>query len=99
MRFMVHEITRRKAYVQDHPTDRTLVLAQFSERSHHQSHGWHTYSRNRFITPEEYCDRIDAEMIKRYGRVLGTPLSQLSGRPGHDGYDAFCRIAESWGYP
>ncbi len=31
-------------------------------------------------------------------RQLGTPMSQLSGRPGHPGYDEFCRIAESWGY-
>lgn len=29
---------------------------------------------------------------------LGTPLSEISGRPGHKGYDEFCRIAKSWGY-
>jgi len=29
---------------------------------------------------------------------IGTPLSQLSGRPGHPGYNEFCRIARSWGY-
>ncbi len=29
---------------------------------------------------------------------LGTPINQLSGVPGTKGYDAFCRIAESWGY-
>jgi hypothetical protein len=29
---------------------------------------------------------------------LGTPISKLSGRPGHAGYDAFCEIARSWGY-
>jgi hypothetical protein len=32
-------------------------------------------------------------------RKLGTPMSQLSGRPGHDGYAEFVRIAKSWGYP
>ena len=31
-------------------------------------------------------------------RPLGTPASQLSGRPGHPGYEEFCRIAKSWGY-
>ena len=31
-------------------------------------------------------------------RPLGTPVSELSGRPGHPGYDEFCRIAKSWGY-
>ena len=31
-------------------------------------------------------------------RQLGTPISQLSGRPGQPGYAEFCRIARSWGY-
>lgn len=31
-------------------------------------------------------------------RQLGTPLSQLSGRPGHPGYAEFVRIARSWGF-
>lgn len=31
-------------------------------------------------------------------RQLGTPISQLSGRPGHPGYEEFVRIAKSWGY-
>jgi hypothetical protein len=30
---------------------------------------------------------------------LGTPISQVSGRPGHPGYAEFKRIADSWGYP
>lgn len=29
---------------------------------------------------------------------LGTPISELSGRPGHRGYEEFKRIARSWGY-
>lgn len=29
---------------------------------------------------------------------FGTPLSKLSGRPGHEGFDEFCRISSSWGY-
>lgn len=28
----------------------------------------------------------------------GTPLSQVSGRPGQPGFDLFCAIAASWGY-
>jgi hypothetical protein len=31
-------------------------------------------------------------------RQLGTPISHLSGRPGHPGYEEFCRIARTWGY-
>lgn len=29
---------------------------------------------------------------------LGTPISELSGRPGHPGFRRFCDIARSWGY-
>lgn len=29
---------------------------------------------------------------------IGTPISQLSGRPGEPGYEEFVRIAKSWGY-
>jgi hypothetical protein len=29
---------------------------------------------------------------------IGTPISQLSGRPGEPGLAEFCRIAKSWGY-
>ncbi len=32
------------------------------------------------------------------GEKVGTPLSELSGRPGHKGYAEFCQIACSWGY-
>jgi hypothetical protein len=31
-------------------------------------------------------------------RPIGTPISELSGRPGDKGYAEFCRIARSWGY-
>ena len=30
---------------------------------------------------------------------IGTPARELSGRPGHNGYEKFCQIAQSWGYP
>lgn len=29
---------------------------------------------------------------------IGTPISELSGRPGTPGYEKFCQIAESWGH-
>ena len=31
-------------------------------------------------------------------RQLGTPISQLSGRPGEPGFEQFKAIARSWGY-
>lgn len=32
------------------------------------------------------------------GEPIGTPISELSGRPGHPGFAEFCRIAKSYGY-
>lgn len=29
---------------------------------------------------------------------IGTPISELSGRPGEPGYAEFCRIAKTWGH-
>jgi hypothetical protein len=44
-------------------------------------------------------NRIDCPGCNPEGpKPLGTPISQLSGRPGHPGYEEFCRIARSWGY-
>lgn len=41
---------------------------------------------------------VDCEGCGGEKRQLGTPISQLSGRPGHPGYQEFCRFAASWGY-
>lgn len=29
---------------------------------------------------------------------IGTPISELSGRPGHPGFNRFSEIAASWGF-
>jgi hypothetical protein len=43
--------------------------------------------------------RADCEGCNPGGpKRLGTPISQLSGRPGHAGFEAFRDIAASWGY-
>lgn len=42
---------------------------------------------------------VTCPICKPYCEQFGTPLSQLSGRPGTDGYARFVAIAESWGYP
>ena len=53
-----------------------------------------------YFTGENRADFADCPGCNPHGpRRLGTPISELSGRPGHDGYEEFCRIAESWGYP
>lgn len=45
------------------------------------------------------CLRVTCPICLPECQQLGTPLSQLSGRPGTAGYGEFVRIAESWGYP
>ena len=42
--------------------------------------------------------RVDCPGCMPFRIQLGTPLSELSGRPGHPGYEKFCSIARSWGY-
>jgi hypothetical protein len=52
-----------------------------------------------FFSGESRAERADCPGCNPSGpRPLGTPLSELSGRPGHPGYDRFCEIARSWGY-
>jgi len=41
---------------------------------------------------------VQISFAKAPGELLGTPASQISGRPGHPGYEEFKRIARSWGY-
>lgn len=43
-------------------------------------------------------DCVDCPGCEPHKQELGTPLSQLSGRPGHPGHDKFKSIASSWGY-
>jgi hypothetical protein len=38
------------------------------------------------------CQQCNPGGPKQYG----TPISQLSGRPGHRGFEAFCAISDSW---
>jgi hypothetical protein len=63
----------------------------------------HEYPR----APHETDVPIMSAREFRGDRPLGTPLSELSGRPGpkddighpdHARYAEFCRIARSWGY-
>jgi len=52
-----------------------------------------------FFASEAGARRADCPGCNPAGpQPLGTPISQLSGRPGEPGYDEFCRIARSWGF-
>lgn len=44
------------------------------------------------------CCSVSMGASREPGEPIGTPISQLSGRPGHDGYEKFVEIAKSWGY-
>lgn len=48
-------------------------------------------------TDTEIID-TDVSIMPPSTSIPGTPISQLSGRPGHPGYEEFKRIAQSWGY-
>jgi hypothetical protein len=48
---------------------------------------------------EPFGDEVSiAAPPREPGERVGTPISELSGRPGHPGFAEFCRIAKSWGY-
>ena len=48
---------------------------------------------------ESAADRLaDCPKCNPHPRQLGTPIGQLSGRPGHPGFEQFRAIAQSWGY-
>lgn len=52
-----------------------------------------------YFESERHAERTDCPGCNPGGpKPLGAPLSEISGRPGHPGYEEFCRIAQSWGY-
>jgi len=52
-----------------------------------------------FFDGEAAAERADCPGCNPAGpRKFGTPISELSGRPGTKGYAEFVRIARSWGY-
>lgn len=52
-----------------------------------------------YFESEAAAQRADCPGCNPAGpRKYGTPISQLSGRPGHEGYAEFVRIARSWGH-
>jgi hypothetical protein len=52
---------------------------------------------------EHASDRFDDDVAigptaRDPKQLIGTPISELSGRPGNPGFAEFCRIAKSWGF-
>lgn len=54
------------------------------------------------IVAEDGHDYMDGDVgisfAREPGEPLGTPLDKISGRPGHAGFDEFCRIAKTYGH-
>ena len=42
--------------------------------------------------------KVDCPGCNPNPRQIGTPISEISGRPRQDGYAEFVRIAKSWGF-
>lgn len=53
---------------------------------------------DRYHTGTAAALHADCPGCKPHLPQFGTPLSQLSGRPGHPGFDRFRSIAASWGH-
>ena len=49
--------------------------------------------------PQDPLSDAETAMIDAaWKRHIGTPISELSGRPGDAGFDRFTDIAETWGH-
>jgi hypothetical protein len=66
--------------------------------------GWYCDACDLGIGENEYPrdagehDVYVPSMPRDPSKPLGTPISQVSGRPGTDGFAEWCRISRSWGF-
>lgn len=47
---------------------------------------------------DDDCCGVSFYSEREPGEPIGTPISELSGRTGHPGFERFKAIAQSWGY-
>ncbi len=52
---------------------------------------------DRYVFDSEGLDQM-VDCAGCGGKPLGTPITQLSGRPATKGYEEFKRIAATWGF-
>lgn len=65
--------------------------------------GWFCDACDLAVGDDGHYEPMEGDMAigpapRRLDSQIGTPISELSGQPGHPGYAEFCRIARSWGY-
>lgn len=88
---MIHLRVDIEYYTMDRPPKEARQMA-CGMRQLADGHGW-THDT------AAACLHVTCPICLPECQQLGTPISQLSGRPAHPGYGEFVRIAESWGYP
>jgi len=74
--------------------DANSIIGHISEFELREDGYWYHFANQGHPADGEWAWYAERDI----GHRIGTPLSQLSGRPGHAGYDKFCEIASSWGY-
>lgn len=67
------------------------------------SAGWYCDACDLAVGDDGNYEPIEGDVVippapARPDGQIGTPISEISGRPGHPGFAEFCRIAKSWGY-
>lgn len=88
---MVHLRVDLEYYAMDRPPPSARQMA-CGMRQLADGHAW-------FEDRLTSCLHVTCPLCLPECQRLGTPISQLSGRPGTDGYGKFVAIAESWGHP
>lgn len=90
---MVHLRVDIEYYTMD-PLFRTMGTRQMACGMRQLADG-HAWVEDRLTS----CLHVTCPLCLPECQQLGTPISQISGRPGTDSYGKFIAIAESWGYP
>lgn len=74
--------------------DAQSIIGDVAEFELREDGYWYHLANNGFPATGEWAWYAERDI----GHRLGTPISQLSGRPGYPGYEQFRAIAQSWGY-
>jgi hypothetical protein len=105
---MAYEYVKRTYGVNPVPGERvrlenTQREGTIARRTSYDHHVWVVFDGQKHALPchprsLEYLPASEPPTPPSAEPRIGTPLSELSGRPGQPGYDRFCDIAASWGY-
>lgn len=74
--------------------DATCIIGTCTHQELRDGEHWYCFKNNGVPATGKPVWHREADLCLR----IGTPLSQLSGRPGTRGFERFVEIGESWGY-